>query len=95
MQQLVSHISSIQAKLQDLLKKHATLQKQVLQQQELISSLKLKEDDQQKKIRLLEEQQYILKSAAGKLNETDKKPFEQTIGKYLREIDKCIALLSE
>ncbi len=95
MQQLVSHISSIQAKLQDLLKKHATLQKQVLQQQELISSLKLKEDDQQKKIRLLEEQQYILKSAAGKLNETDKKAFEQTIGKYLREIDKCIALLSE
>ena len=95
MQQLVSHITSIQAKLQDLLKKHATLQKQVLQQQELISSLKLKEDDQQKKIRLLEEQQYILKSAAGKLNETDKKAFEQTIGKYLREIDKCIALLSE
>ncbi len=95
MQQLVSHISSIQAKLQDLLKKHATLQKQVLQQQELIASLKLKEDDQQKKIRLLEEQQYILKSAAGKLNETDKKAFEQTIGKYLREIDKCIALLSE
>ncbi len=95
MQQLVSHITSIQAKLQDLLKKHATLQKQVLQQQELIASLKLKEDDQQKKIRLLEEQQYILKSAAGKLNETDKKAFEQTIGKYLREIDKCIALLSE
>ena len=95
MQQLVSHISSIQAKLQDLLKKHATLQKQVLQQQELIATLKLKEDDQQKKIRLLEEQQYILKSAAGKLNETDKKAFEQTIGKYLREIDKCIALLSE
>jgi len=95
LQQLVSHISSIQAKLQDLLKKHATLQKQVLQQQELISTLKLKEDDQQKKVRLLEEQQYILKSAAGKLNETDKKAFEQTIGKYLREIDKCIALLSE
>ena len=43
----------------------------------------------------LEEQQYILKSAAGELNNTDKKAFEQTISKYIKEIDKCIALLSE
>jgi len=43
----------------------------------------------------LEEQQYILKSAAGELNSADKKAFEQTISRYIKEIDKCIALLSE
>jgi hypothetical protein len=48
-----------------------------------------------KKIRALEEQQYILKSAAGELNAVEKKAFEQTINKYIREIDKCIALLNE
>lgn len=95
MEKIEEHISRIQSKLQDLLKKHADLQKQVVKQQEVINSLKLKEEEQSSKIRLLEEQQYILKSAAGKLNDADKKAFEQTIGKYIREIDKCIALLSE
>jgi ABC-type iron transport system FetAB ATPase subunit len=44
---------------------------------------------------LLEEQQLILKSSTGKMNEADKKAMEQVIGKYIKEIDKCIALLSE
>ena len=95
MEKIEAHITRIQSKVQDLLKNHSDLQKQVLKQQELITTLKQKEEEQQNKIRLLEEQQYILKSAAGKLNEADKKAFEQTIGKYIREIDKCIALLSE
>jgi hypothetical protein len=29
------------------------------------------------------------------MNETDRKALEQVIGKYIKEIDKCIALLSE
>lgn len=95
MEKIEEYIIRIQSKLQDLLKKHADLQKQVVKQQEVITSLKQKEEEQSNKIRLLEEQQYILKSATGKLNDADKKAFEQTIGKYIREIDKCIALLSE
>ena len=84
MQKIETHISSIQTKLQDLLKKYAALQKQTLQQQEIIVALKLKEEANEKKIKALEEQQHILKSAAGNLNATDKKAFEQTIGKYIR-----------
>lgn len=95
MEKIDSHIARIQSKVQDLLKKHTDLQKLVSKQKETITALKQKEEEQQNKIRALEEQQHILKSAAGKLNETDKKAFEQTIGKYIREIDKCIALLSE
>lgn len=95
MEKIDSHIARIQSKVQDLLKKHIDLQKLVSKQQETITALKQKEEEQQNKIKTLEEQQYILKSAAGKLNEADKKAFEQTIGKYIREIDKCIALLSE
>lgn len=95
MQKIETHISSIQTKLQDLLKKHAALQKQTIQQQETIVALKQKQEANEKKIKALEDQQYILKSAAGNLSITDKKAFEQTIGKYIREIDKCIALLSE
>jgi peptidoglycan hydrolase CwlO-like protein len=95
LEQIETHIARINTKLQDLLKKHASLQKQNQQQQELIAKLKEQQDSGEKKIKALEEQQYILKSAAGELNSTDKKAFEQTISRYIKEIDKCIALLSE
>lgn len=95
MEQIESHIVRINTKLQDLLKKHTSLQKQNQQQQELIAKLKEQQEAGEKKIKALEEQQYILKSAAGELNSTDKKAFEQTISRYIKEIDKCIALLSE
>lgn len=95
MQHLELHINRIQAKLQDLLKKQATLEKEAAQHLQTISTLKQQQELHEKKIKTLEEQQYILKSAAGNMNETDKKAFEQTISKYIREIDKCIALLSE
>jgi len=95
LEQIEIHIARINNKLQDLLKKHAGLQKQNQQQQELITKLKEQQEAGEKKIKALEEQQYILKSAAGELNSTDKKAFEQTISRYIKEIDKCIALLSE
>jgi peptidoglycan hydrolase CwlO-like protein len=95
LEQIATHIARINTKLQDLLKKHAGLQKQNQQQQELIANLKQQQEAATKKIKALEEQQFILKSAAGELNPTDKKAFEQTISRYIKEIDKCIALLSE
>jgi len=95
MQQLQTHITRVHAKLQELLKKHDSLQKEHSRQQETIKLLEKEREQQQQKIKLLEEQQYILKSAAGNMNATEKKDFEKIIGKYIREIDKCIALLSE
>jgi len=95
LEQIATHIARINTKLQDLLKKYASLQKQNQQQQELIANLKQQQEAATKKIKALEEQQYILKSAAGELNSADKKAFEQTISRYIKEIDKCIALLSE
>ncbi len=95
MQQVEAHIKRIQVKLQELLKKQSALLKQNAQQQQTIAALQEQQLLQEKKIKALEDQQYLLKSAAGNLNETDKKAFEQSINKYIREIDKCIALLSE
>jgi chromosome segregation ATPase len=95
LENIETQISRIQNKLNELLKRHAALQKQNIQQQEIIAGLKKDNEVNEKKIRAMEEQQYILKSAAGNLGDTDKKAFEQIIGKYIKEIDKCIALLSE
>ena len=95
MSQLETHISRINNKLQEVLKNYDALKKQNVQQTETIQVLTAEKNVQTQKIRLLEEQQYLLKSMAGKLDEKEKKSFEQALGKYIREIDKCIAMLSE
>jgi hypothetical protein len=93
--QLETHITRINNKLQEVLKHYEVLKKQNVQQTETIQVLTAEKNAQIQKIRLLEEQQYFLKSIAGKLDEKEKKSFEQALGKYIREIDKCIAMLSE
>ena len=95
MSQLETHINRINNKLQEVLKNYEALKRQSLQQTETIQVLTAEKNVQTQKIRLLEEQQYLLKSMAGKLDEKEKKSFEQALGKYIREIDKCIAMLSE
>ena len=95
MSQLETYINRINTKLQEVLKNYDALKKQHVQQVETIQALTAEKKAHEQKIRLLEEQQYLLKSMAGKLDEKGKKSFEQALGKYIREIDKCIAMLSE
>jgi hypothetical protein len=92
---LDSNIKRINNKLQQLLKNYQLLQKDNKQQAVLIKELqesKLKDKEQ---IMALQEKVTILKAAAGKMNEADKKAFEKNISQYIREIDKCIGILSE
>lgn len=95
MQQASEHISRINSKLQDLLKKLAALIKETGQQQKTIQKLEDELAAKEAHIKVLEQQQHILRSAAGKMNEPDRKEFEQVINKYIREIDKCIHLLND
>ena len=95
MQAVTENISRIQSKLQDLLKKYHAAVKETEVQRKLIVSLKEQQLLNEKKIRVLEEQQHILRSAAGNMNPKDKEDFELVINRYIREIDKCIGLLSE
>lgn len=95
MEAIDQQIRRIQTKLQDLLKRHASALKEVEKQQLTIEKLREQQSLNEKKIKALEEQHQILKAAAGQMNEVDRKAFEQTINRYIREIDKCIALLSE
>ena len=95
MQAATENITRIQAKLQELLKKYTSSVKEVELHQKTIATLRAQQASNEKKIKTLEEQQHILRSAAGSMKESDKKEFEQVIGKYIREVDKCIDLLSE
>ena len=95
MNPLEEHITRINSKLQELLKKHAALVKENAQQLKNIRKLEDESEKKEARIKLLEQQQHILKAAAGKMNDQDRKSFEQEINKYIREIDKCINFLNE
>ena len=92
---LENHIKRINDKLQQLLKNHRLLQKDNERQSKLITALQQEKEKDAQQITTLKEQVNILKAAAGKMNEADKKAFEKNINQYIREIDKCISLLSE
>jgi len=92
---LSENIKRINGKLQQLLKQHQLLQKENGQLANELKELKISRENDLNRINQLEQQAGILKSAAGKMDETDKKLFEKHINQYIKEIDKCIGLLSE
>ena len=95
MSDLENHIKRINTKFQQLLKNYQLLQKENNRQSELIKQLKEAKEKDNQQIITLHEKISILKAATSKMNEADKKAFEKNISQYIREIDKCIGILSE
>lgn len=92
---LNQQIKNINTKLELLLKQYVQLQKENEQITIASAQLQAKNTAQQLLLDQLGMQVDILKIAAGNMNEKDKKGFDKQIAQYVKEIDKCIALLSE
>jgi hypothetical protein len=95
MPELEPYIKRIHEKLQQLLKQHNELQKEnsrLKSELEKSSNQTLKH---QQTIETLKQQVEVLKISTGNWDENDKKEFEKRINHYIKEIDKCIALISE
>jgi hypothetical protein len=95
MQALENDIKRVNTKLQQLLKQYLLLQKHNESMNIALSDLKKLSEKQLGDINRLQTQVSILKSASGEMNEVDKKSFDKQLGQYIKEIDKCIALISE
>ncbi len=95
MDNLPENIKRINIKLQQLLRQYHLLLKENEQLKTSTQALKNRHENDRLQISQLEQQAGILRSAAGKMNDADKKSFEKHINQYIREIDKCIGLLSE
>ena len=95
MSDLDVHIKRIQEKLERLLKQYNDLQKEnnLLKKEAERSSRQTAVNQQT--IENLKQQVEVLKISSGNWEENDKKEFEKRINHYIKEIDKCIALLSE
>jgi hypothetical protein len=86
-------LKRIQDKLQLLLKNHALIQKENQKLKEELAEAKEQVIYQKKNMEELKQQVTVLKLGSGEMNESDKKEFEKRINTYLREIDRCIALI--
>lgn len=93
MNQTEQHLKRIQDKLQILLKQFSLLQKENSRLKTEMQSALGKLDAQQKHVEELKQQVGVLKLSNGEMNETDRKEFEKKINGYLKEIDRCIAML--
>jgi predicted nucleic acid-binding Zn-ribbon protein len=89
------HLKRIQDKLQQLLKSHVALQKENSNLKKELEKTKQQTSHHQKSTDDLKQRLDVLKINAGEMNPADKKEFEKRINSYLKEIDRCIALLSE
>jgi chromosome segregation ATPase len=95
MQQLEQQIQHIHQKLQQLLKRHAALQKEKDQLQAQLTSVQSENVQRSQTIELLQQKVQVLQAAKGEMNEEEKKSFEKRLTQYIREIDRCIAMLGE
>jgi len=88
-------LKRIQEKLQQLLKQQATVRRENEKLKVELGAAREKLATQQKSADELKQQVTVLKMNAGGMNDMDKKELEKKINSYLKEIDRCIALLGE
>ena len=95
MTDLQSNIKNVNEKLQRLLRNYQQLAKDNERQSKLIKELQDAKNKNTEQIIFMQQQLDILKASAGQMNAGDKKAFEKNINQYIKELDKCIGLLSE
>ena len=88
-------LKRIREKLQLLLKQHAVLQKENIRLKGEVHQATKNALVHQQNIDDLKQQVEVLKITSGNWEEPDKKEFEKRINLYIKEIDRCIALLSD
>jgi len=92
---LEATLKRILDKLQQLTRRHKALHQENERLQRYIRETEEKLKQAQEQVQHLRTQLDVLKLNAGELNAADKKEIEKKLNGYLKEIDRCIALLSE
>jgi chromosome segregation ATPase len=88
-------VKRIQEKLQQLLRQRESLLKENSKLKEEIRQLQQAHSGHSDRVEQLQQQVEILRTTKGEMSEAEKRVLEKRLGQYIREIDRCIALLSE
>lgn len=94
--------SNMETRLQHMLQKlehvaraYKKLQKENVQLKQALAKAEADAASRLQQVEDLRQQVEILKFAAGEMGEADKKNFEKRLNQYIRDVEKCIAVLSE
>ena len=88
-------LQRVNDKLQQVAQRYQSLQKENLQLTRELRVLKEREEAREKKVIELELKMAAIKTATGRLDDSEKKEIDKRLNHYIREIDRCIALLSD
>jgi hypothetical protein len=88
-------IERIRLKTQAILKKQQALEKENEKLKGEIERRLAVEKELKEKVGQLEEQTSVLKASAGQMDDASRKAFEKQLNHYIKEIDRCIAMLSQ
>ena len=89
------HIQRITEKLQKLLKQHHALRRENEKLRLELEETRGLQSESSRQIEDLEQKVAILKTATNNMSAEDKKELGKKLAFYIKEIDRCIALLSE
>jgi len=95
MQELELQVKRIHEKLQQVLRQRESLLKENGKLKEEIRQLKQTDNGRTGQVEQLKQQVEILKVKKGELPVAEKAALERRLSQYIREIDRCIALLAE
>jgi chromosome segregation ATPase len=87
-------IKSIQEKLQQLLRQQALLQKENQKLKKELEKAGVLGEEKERSLQAVRQQVDVLKLGSGNLDEAEKNALSKRIDGYLKEIDKCLALLN-
>ncbi|MEO7532041.1 MAG: hypothetical protein ABIS69_11535 [Sediminibacterium sp.] len=87
-------IKNIQDKLQQLLRQQAVLQKENQKLKKDLEKAMLESDQKEQSLQAIRQQVDVLKLGSGNLDTVEKNALGKRIDGYLKEIDKCLALLN-
>lgn len=87
-------IKSIQEKLQQLLKQQSMLQKENQRLQKELEKASSQNLEKQAVVQSLQQKMDVAKLGTENLTDAEKKSLSKQIDGYLKEIDKCLALLN-
>lgn len=94
MSDLDLQIRSIQEKLQQLLKQQALLQKENGRLKKELDKARQAAADSVAQVHALQQQVDAARLGSGQMNETERAALDKRIDVYLKEIDKCLAMLN-
>jgi predicted nucleic acid-binding Zn-ribbon protein len=95
LEQDLTIIKRVHDKLQRLLKEQQHLRQENERLRQSLQETRGRLEQQQAELESWKQKAEINQYATGGMDEQEKKQFEKRINAYLREIDRCIALLSE